>query len=34
MGALSVPGLPGLALAQQFPTSKVNTTKLAVTDTK
>lgn len=34
MGALSVSGLPGLALAQQFPTSKVNTTKLAVTDTE
>jgi urea transport system substrate-binding protein len=34
MGALSVSGLPGLALAQQFPTAKVNTTKLAVTDTE
>ncbi|MBI2746246.1 MAG: urea ABC transporter substrate-binding protein [Burkholderiales bacterium] len=34
MGALSVAGVPGLALAQQFPTAKVNTTKLAVTDTE
>ena len=34
MGAMSVVGLPGIAMAQQFPTSKVNTTKLAVTDTE
>jgi urea transport system substrate-binding protein len=27
-------GVPALALAQQFPTAKVNTTKLAVTDTE
>ena len=30
----AISGLPGLALAQQFPTSKVNTTKLAVPDTE
>ena len=34
MGAMSVVGLPGIAMAQQFPTAKVNTTKLAVTDTE
>jgi len=34
MGALSVAGLPAVAMAQQFPTAKVNTTKLAVTDTE
>ncbi|QKO22756.1 urea ABC transporter substrate-binding protein [Rhodoferax sp. BAB1] len=34
MGALSVAGVPALAAAQQFPTAKVNTTKLAVTDTE
>ncbi|MDP3707792.1 MAG: urea ABC transporter substrate-binding protein, partial [Polaromonas sp.] len=27
-------GVPSLVLAQQFPTAKVNTTKLAVTDTE
>jgi urea transport system substrate-binding protein len=32
--ALSMSGVAGLALAQQFPTAKVNTTKLAVTDTE
>jgi urea transport system substrate-binding protein len=32
--ALPLAGLPGWALAQQFPTAKVNTTKLAVTDTE
>ncbi|MEF7615134.1 urea ABC transporter substrate-binding protein [Aquincola sp. MAHUQ-54] len=32
--ALPLAGLGGLALAQQFPTAKVNTTKLAVTDTE
>ena len=33
--ALGVAGAaPGLALAQQFPTAKVNTTKLAVTDSE
>lgn len=32
--ALSMGGVTGLALAQQFPTAKVNTTKLAVTDTE
>ena len=31
---LPVAGLGGLAFAQQFPTAKVNTTKLAVTDTE
>jgi len=30
--ALPLAGLPAWALAQQFPTAKVNTTKLAVTD--
>ncbi len=35
LGGLAVAGaVPGLALAQQFPTAKVNTTKLAVTDTE
>ena len=34
MGAMSMVGLPGIAMAQQFPTAKVNTTKLAVTDTE
>jgi urea transport system substrate-binding protein len=34
MGAMSMVGLPGVALAQQYPTAKVNTTKLAVTDTE
>jgi urea transport system substrate-binding protein len=35
-GAAALPliGLPGLAAAQAFPTAKVNTTKLAVTDTE
>jgi urea transport system substrate-binding protein len=33
-GALSLAGLPQFGLAQQFPTSKVNTTNLAVTDTE
>ncbi|MBW8722682.1 MAG: transporter substrate-binding protein, partial [Polaromonas sp.] len=32
--ALPLAGLPGWAQAQQFPTAKVNTTKLAVTDTE
>ena len=32
--ALPLMGLSGLALAQAFPTAKVNTTKLAVTDTE
>ncbi|MEP6770855.1 MAG: transporter substrate-binding protein, partial [Polaromonas sp.] len=32
--ALPLAGLPGWAHAQQFPTAKVNTTKLAVTDTE
>lgn len=32
MAALPMAGLPGLVSAQQFPTAKVNTTKLAVTD--
>ncbi len=34
IAALPALSLPGIALAQQFPTSKVNTTKLAVTDTE
>ncbi|HEV7912737.1 MAG TPA: urea ABC transporter substrate-binding protein [Albitalea sp.] len=34
LGALPLAGLPFAALAQQFPTAKVNTTKLAVTDTE
>jgi urea transport system substrate-binding protein len=32
--ALPLAGLPAWAIAQQFPTAKVNTTKLAVTDTE
>jgi urea transport system substrate-binding protein len=32
--ALPLAGLPGLARAQQYPTAKVNTTKLAITDTE
>lgn len=32
--ALPLAGLPAWAMAQQFPTAKVNTTKLAVTDTE
>ena len=32
--ALPLAGLPAWALAQQFPTAKVNTTKLAITDTE
>mgnify|MGYP002150422877 CR=1 FL=1 len=32
--ALPLAGIPAWALAQQFPTAKVNTTKLAVTDTE
>ncbi|HEU4458338.1 MAG TPA: urea ABC transporter substrate-binding protein [Methylibium sp.] len=32
--AMPLAGLPAWALAQQFPTAKVNTTKLAVTDTE
>ena len=34
LGAMSMVGLPSLAMAQQIPTAKVNTTKLAVTDTE
>ena len=34
LGALPLMGMSNLALAQQFPTAKVNTTKLAVTDTE
>ena len=34
LGALSLAGIPSWALAQQFPTGKVNTTKLAITDTE
>jgi len=34
LGAASLAGLPGLSFAQQFPTAKVNTTRLAVTDTE
>lgn len=34
LGAMSLAGIPTWALAQQFPTAKVNTTKLAVTDTE
>lgn len=34
LGAMSLAGLPGLAFAQQYPTSAVNTTKRAVTDTE
>ena len=32
--AVGLAGIPSWALAQQFPTAKVNTTKLAVTDTE
>ncbi|MFZ2987181.1 MAG: urea ABC transporter substrate-binding protein, partial [Ideonella sp.] len=32
--ALPLAGVPAWAAAQQFPTAKVNTTKLAVTDTE
>lgn len=32
--ALPLAGIPAWALAQQFPTAKVNTTKLAITDTE
>jgi urea transport system substrate-binding protein len=34
MAALPLAGLPAAVMAQQFPTAKVNTTKLAVTDTE
>ena len=34
LGALPLVGLPAVALAQKFPTTKVNTTGLAVTDTE
>ena len=34
LGALGMAGLPGLAAAQTPPTAKVNTTKLAITDTE
>ncbi|MFT3799698.1 MAG: urea ABC transporter substrate-binding protein [Burkholderiaceae bacterium] len=34
LGALPLIGVPALGLAQQFPTAKVNTTKLAITDTE
>ena len=34
MSALPLAGLSGVALAQQYPTAKVNTTKLAVTDSE
>jgi urea transport system substrate-binding protein len=34
LAALPVLTLPGISLAAQYPTSKVNTTKLAVTDTE
>jgi urea transport system substrate-binding protein len=34
LAAAPVLAVPGIALAQQFPTAKVNTTKLAVTDTE
>ncbi|RYF72442.1 MAG: urea ABC transporter substrate-binding protein, partial [Comamonadaceae bacterium] len=32
--ALPIMGLSGLSFGQQFPTAKVNTTKLAITDTE
>ena len=32
--ALPLAGIPAWALAQQFPTAKINTTKLAITDTE
>jgi urea transport system substrate-binding protein len=34
LAAATAMALPGLSFAQQFPTAKVNTTKLAVTDTE
>ncbi len=34
LGALPLAGLAGLSWAQQFPTAKINTTRLAVTDTE
>ena len=34
LAALPVAGLPAVASAQKFPTAKVNTTKLAITDTE
>ncbi|MFZ5521320.1 MAG: urea ABC transporter substrate-binding protein [Pseudomonadota bacterium] len=34
IGALPLAGLSGVALAQQYPTAKVNTTKLAITDSE
>ena len=34
LSAMPLAGIPAWALAQQFPTAKVNTTKLAVTDTE
>jgi len=34
LASLPLLAVPGLSLAQQFPTAKVNTTKLAVTDTE
>ncbi|MDB5759400.1 MAG: transporter substrate-binding protein, partial [Burkholderia sp.] len=34
LAAATAMALPGLSYAQQFPTAKVNTTKLAVTDTE
>ena len=34
MGAMSMVGLPGLAAAASYPTAKVNTTHLAVTDSE
>jgi urea transport system substrate-binding protein len=34
IAALPALSLPGFALAQQFPTAKINTTKLAITDTE
>ena len=34
LGAMSVVGLPGVAMAGSYPTAKVNTTGLAITDTE
>ena len=34
IASLPMAGIPAWALAQQFPTAKVNTTKLAITDTE
>jgi len=34
LGGLPLLALPGISFAQQFPTAKVNTTKLAVTDSE